>query len=85
MTITEIPDAPQQAEASLYDPRLLGKRVRHKYLDIYGRLNGEVRFSRGTMWAQAETNAGRFWWIIDNLTALGPIPVPCPQPPKRSA
>lgn len=83
-SVSKIPVAPP-IEEPRYVPFLLGKRVRHKHLDIFGRLTGEVRHSRGTMWVEADTETAKCWWLAANLFALGPIPIPCPPPPKRSA
>lgn len=65
-----------------YNPMLRGKRARHRYLDAYGRLSGEVRGSRGRLWVEVECKSGRWWWLSTNIIALGPIPVPAPGFPR---
>lgn len=77
-TVHSLPMAPLD-ECNIYQPRLLGRRVRHWYLKAEGRLSGEVRQSRGTLWLEVETDDGRWWWPEASVHGLGPIPAPCPR------
>lgn len=79
-TVHEIPMAPLLTHR-IYEPRLLGKRARHRHYDAYGRLSGDVRVDRGCVWVEAETNEGRFWWAETSVELLGPVamPQPCPR------
>lgn len=73
--------SPPDAEGRpFYNGANLGKRVQHKSLGIYGRLNGLVRYDRDALWLSVDTNNGTLWWISRNVDFLGPIPaIPSPR------
>ena len=76
MEVATLLPAPAFSNPSRFDPMLLGKRVRHKSLDIVGRLSGDYRLERTVLWYRVETNAdGRSWWAESNVSFLGPIPM----------
>lgn len=72
--IATLPVAPAYS-APRYDCRLLGKRARHRSLDIDGRLTGDYRSERGVLWLCVDTNSGRYWWAEGNIELLGPVPM----------
>ena len=78
-TIHTLPMAPLITDRG-YNERLLGRRVAHRYYGAVGRLSGDYRYDRGVFWLEAETNDdGRFWWAVNSIEFLGPIPLaPCP-------
>jgi hypothetical protein len=59
-----------------YEAHLLGARVEHKITGVYGRLSGHMRYERGNAWFEVDTDSGSRWWLGQNITRLGPIPVP---------
>lgn len=80
-SIHPLPMAPLTTRR-LYEPRLFGKRARHRHYGAYGRLSGDVRVDRGVVWVEAECEGGRFWWAEMSVELLGPVampPRPCPR------
>ncbi len=60
-----------------YNRPLLGKRVRHRHLQVMGRLTGWVREDRDVLWLQVDTQElGTVWWVSRSVVELGPIPLP---------
>lgn len=56
---------------------LLGARVEHRHLGLYGRLTGTVRQDRGQVWFEVALKGGGFrFWPNCNIVRLGPIPIP---------
>lgn len=78
-TVHSLPLAPLTTER-IYQPRLLGRRVRNWHSGAEGRLSGEVRCDRGVFWLEVEAETGRWWWPEASVHALGPVPMPCPCP-----
>lgn len=79
--VHELPMAPLITNR-LYEPRLLGKRARHRHYGVYGRLSGDVRVDRGVVWVEAcVEDSGRHWWAETSVELLGQIqmPRPCPR------
>lgn len=79
-SIHTLPLAPLLTERG-YNQRLLGRRVLHREYRVYGRLSGDYRYDRGVFWVEVETDSdGRFWWNVNSIEFLGPVPMtPCPR------
>ena len=84
-TVHTLPMAPLVTDRG-YNERLLGRRVTHRHYGAQGRLSGDYRYDRGAFWLEVETDAdGRFWWAVNSIEFLGPIPMPCPRGGRGSA
>ena len=78
-TVHPLPPAPPVTDRG-YNERLLGRRVTHRHYGAYGRLSGDYRYDRGAFWLEAECEGGRWWWAVNSIEFLGPIPsAPCPR------
>lgn len=73
-TLYSMPMAPLLTHR-IYQPRLLGKRVRNSNSGAVGRLSGEVRHDSGIFWLEVEAETGRWWWPESAVHALGAIEI----------